>query len=108
MLTASQNTYTAGRTSQEARQTLAQQELQSAIRGGDAAGANEVAVGASALTSQSGARTSSTLRAQLAGDETRDAIRSALDNPNDAFKATSKGASLATNVNWPTSYNNWA
>lgn len=108
LLTASQASYTAGRTSREDRGVIAQTEVQSAVRNANPMDANSAAVGAAALTSQSGATTSNALRAQLAGEDTQTAIRSALDNPNDAFGATQRGSSLASNVNWPTAYNNWA
>lgn len=109
LLTASQASYTAGRTSREDRADLSSNDVQSAVRSGDTMGANQAAQGASALWSNAGGglRNSVGTRAEIAAGNSQAAIQNSLDNPNDAFRATATGAVQANAVSWPTSYTSW-
>lgn len=77
-LTQSQNTYVAGRTSRDDRNTIGEEYTRAAIQSGPAAGASAAATGQTALfsaASTSSLRSSSNLRASLAQDSTSSAIQ---------------------------------
>ncbi|KAI8463254.1 MAG: hypothetical protein J3K34DRAFT_527146 [Monoraphidium minutum] len=107
LLTDKATAYTAGTLNRRTRADLSSDNTASAIRSGSALDATTAGQGGTQLWSNAGVQRDRGLRAEMAGDATASAIRAALDNPNDAFRATATGASQASSVQWSQNYAGW-